>query len=104
MLGHSAVSTHTLLNTFVCVYVCAHKVGLSMFLSHTAMKNLLLHCNDLVTDDIISRLLTPLACAVALLTKSVLDWLRMRRAYGVDTINNLLLLLIKKIHMLMLVH
>uniref|UniRef100_A0A671UXG9 HEAT repeat-containing protein 5A n=1 Tax=Sparus aurata TaxID=8175 RepID=A0A671UXG9_SPAAU len=36
-----------------------------------AMKNLLLHCRELVTDDIISRLLTPLACAVALLTKSV---------------------------------
>uniref|UniRef100_A0A8D0DBZ6 HEAT repeat-containing protein 5A n=1 Tax=Sander lucioperca TaxID=283035 RepID=A0A8D0DBZ6_SANLU len=35
-----------------------------------AMKNLLLHCRELVTDDIISRLLTPLACAVALLTKS----------------------------------
>uniref|UniRef100_A0A8C2ZB38 HEAT repeat containing 5A n=1 Tax=Cyclopterus lumpus TaxID=8103 RepID=A0A8C2ZB38_CYCLU len=36
-----------------------------------AMKNLLLHCRELVTDDIIGRLLTPLACAVALLTKSV---------------------------------
>uniref|UniRef100_A0A673BSA6 HEAT repeat-containing protein 5A n=1 Tax=Sphaeramia orbicularis TaxID=375764 RepID=A0A673BSA6_9TELE len=36
-----------------------------------AMKNLLLHCRNLVTDDIISRLLTPLACSVALLTKSV---------------------------------
>uniref|UniRef100_A0A8P4G3W7 HEAT repeat-containing protein 5A n=1 Tax=Dicentrarchus labrax TaxID=13489 RepID=A0A8P4G3W7_DICLA len=35
-----------------------------------AMKNLLLHCRELVTDDVISRLLTPLACAVALLTKS----------------------------------
>ncbi|KAF3700710.1 HEAT repeat-containing protein 5A [Channa argus] len=35
----------------------------------SAMKNLLLHCRDLVTDDVISRLLTPLACAVALLTK-----------------------------------
>lgn len=34
-----------------------------------AMKNLLLHCRELVTDDIISRLLTPLACAVAMLTK-----------------------------------
>uniref|UniRef100_A0A665U7E2 HEAT repeat-containing protein 5A n=1 Tax=Echeneis naucrates TaxID=173247 RepID=A0A665U7E2_ECHNA len=34
-----------------------------------AMKNLLLHCRELVTDDIISRLLTPLACAVALLSK-----------------------------------
>ncbi|XP_008312892.1 HEAT repeat-containing protein 5A isoform X2 [Cynoglossus semilaevis] len=34
-----------------------------------AMKNLLLHCKELVTDDIISRLLTPLACAVTLLTK-----------------------------------
>ncbi|TDG98505.1 hypothetical protein EPR50_G00201100 [Perca flavescens] len=34
-----------------------------------AMKNLLLHCRELVTDDIISRLLTPLACAVALLTR-----------------------------------
>uniref|UniRef100_A0A8D0A3H4 HEAT repeat-containing protein 5A n=1 Tax=Sander lucioperca TaxID=283035 RepID=A0A8D0A3H4_SANLU len=37
----------------------------------SAMKNLLLHCRELVTDDIISRLLTPLACAVALLTKSL---------------------------------
>ncbi|KAM7403791.1 hypothetical protein PAMA_004293 [Pampus argenteus] len=34
-----------------------------------AMKNLLLHCRELVTKDIMSRLLTPLACAVALLTK-----------------------------------
>ncbi|KAM6968415.1 LOW QUALITY PROTEIN: HEAT repeat-containing protein 5A [Tautogolabrus adspersus] len=34
-----------------------------------AMKNLLLHCPELVTDDIISRLLTSLACAIALLTK-----------------------------------
>ncbi|KAL7380923.1 hypothetical protein ABVT39_026023 [Epinephelus coioides] len=34
-----------------------------------AMKNLVLHCRELVTDDIISRLLTPLACAVALLTR-----------------------------------
>eukprot|EP00064_Thunnus_orientalis_P025593 superscaffoldBa00013345_g25984 len=33
-----------------------------------AMKNLLLHCRELVTEDVISRLLTPLACAVALLT------------------------------------
>lgn len=38
------------------------------------MKNLLLHCRELVTDDIISRLLTPLACAVALLTKSVSEF------------------------------
>uniref|UniRef100_A0A8C2ZDS5 HEAT repeat containing 5A n=1 Tax=Cyclopterus lumpus TaxID=8103 RepID=A0A8C2ZDS5_CYCLU len=37
-----------------------------------AMKNLLLHCRELVTDDIIGRLLTPLACAVAL--GSVLRW------------------------------
>lgn len=35
----------------------------------SAIKNLLLHCSELATDDIISRLLTPLACAVALLTK-----------------------------------
>ncbi|XP_071058667.1 HEAT repeat-containing protein 5A-like [Pseudochaenichthys georgianus] len=34
-----------------------------------AMKNLLLHCRELVSDDIVSRLLTPLSCAVALLTK-----------------------------------
>ncbi|KAM4625645.1 HEAT repeat-containing protein 5A [Polymixia lowei] len=34
-----------------------------------AMKSLLLHCRDLLSDDIISRLLVPLACAVALLTK-----------------------------------
>ncbi|XP_062252890.1 HEAT repeat-containing protein 5A isoform X1 [Platichthys flesus] len=34
-----------------------------------AMKNLLLHCRELVTDDIMGRLLTPLACAVSLLTK-----------------------------------
>ncbi|KAM3594589.1 uncharacterized protein V6R79_010326 [Siganus canaliculatus] len=34
-----------------------------------AMTKLLLHCRELVTDDIISRLLTPLACAVALLSK-----------------------------------
>ncbi|XP_076604038.1 HEAT repeat-containing protein 5A isoform X2 [Chaetodon auriga] len=34
-----------------------------------AIKNLLRHCRELVTDDIINRLLTPLACAVALLTK-----------------------------------
>ncbi|XP_008275344.1 HEAT repeat-containing protein 5A [Stegastes partitus] len=35
----------------------------------SALKNLLLHCRDLVTDDIISRLLTPLVCAVTLLNK-----------------------------------
>ncbi|KAL3969204.1 growth factor receptor-bound protein 10 [Sarotherodon galilaeus] len=35
----------------------------------SAMKSLLQHCRDLVTDDVISCLLTPLACAVALLTK-----------------------------------
>ncbi|XP_035465938.2 HEAT repeat-containing protein 5A isoform X2 [Scophthalmus maximus] len=34
-----------------------------------AMKNLLLHCRELVTDHNIGLLLTPLACAVALLTK-----------------------------------
>ncbi|XP_040916672.1 HEAT repeat-containing protein 5A isoform X2 [Toxotes jaculatrix] len=34
-----------------------------------AMKQLLLRCRELVTDDTIGRLLTPLACAVALLTK-----------------------------------
>ncbi|KAM9777521.1 HEAT repeat-containing protein 5A [Neosynchiropus ocellatus] len=34
-----------------------------------AMKNLLQRCPELVTDDVISRLLTPLACAVGLLTK-----------------------------------
>ncbi|KAK1893718.1 HEAT repeat-containing protein 5A, partial [Dissostichus eleginoides] len=39
-----------------------------------AMKNLLLHCRELVTDDIMSRLLTPLSCAVALLTNSVRSW------------------------------
>uniref|UniRef100_A0A673BT42 HEAT repeat-containing protein 5A n=1 Tax=Sphaeramia orbicularis TaxID=375764 RepID=A0A673BT42_9TELE len=43
-----------------------------------AMKNLLLHCRNLVTDDIISRLLTPLACSVALLTKSVCDWFSLK--------------------------
>uniref|UniRef100_A0A3Q3XJ80 HEAT repeat containing 5A n=1 Tax=Mola mola TaxID=94237 RepID=A0A3Q3XJ80_MOLML len=36
-----------------------------------AMKNLLLHCGELVSDDVTSRVLTPLACAVTLLTKSV---------------------------------
>ncbi|XP_031697618.1 HEAT repeat-containing protein 5A-like [Anarrhichthys ocellatus] len=50
----------------------------------SAMKNLLLHCRELVTDDIINHLLTPLVCAVALLTRlpsllrsyggSVLSW------------------------------
>ncbi|KAJ4920035.1 hypothetical protein JOQ06_021952, partial [Pogonophryne albipinna] len=39
-----------------------------------AMKNLLLHCRQLVSDDIMSRLLTPLSCAVALLTNSVRSW------------------------------
>ncbi|KAM6973609.1 HEAT repeat-containing protein 5A [Aplochiton taeniatus] len=34
-----------------------------------AMKSLVLHCGDLLTDDVISRLNTPLSCAVALLTK-----------------------------------
>ncbi|XP_068607819.1 HEAT repeat-containing protein 5A [Brachionichthys hirsutus] len=34
-----------------------------------AMKNLLLHCGELLADDIISHLLTPLSCAVTLLTK-----------------------------------
>lgn len=38
------------------------------------MKNLQLHCPQLVTDDVISRLFTPLACAVTLLAKSVPDW------------------------------
>ncbi|KAG7259337.1 hypothetical protein CRUP_000675 [Coryphaenoides rupestris] len=33
------------------------------------IRNLLLYCKDLLTDDIITRLLTPLASAVALLTK-----------------------------------
>uniref|UniRef100_A0A8C7TDC9 HEAT repeat-containing protein 5A n=1 Tax=Oncorhynchus mykiss TaxID=8022 RepID=A0A8C7TDC9_ONCMY len=31
-----------------------------------AMKSLVIHCRDLLTDDVIGRLLTPLACAVAL--------------------------------------
>ncbi|XP_026164200.1 HEAT repeat-containing protein 5A-like [Mastacembelus armatus] len=35
----------------------------------SAMKNLLLCCSELATDDVISRLLTPLACSVALLAK-----------------------------------
>lgn len=39
------------------------------------MKNLLLNCRELVTDDVISRMLTPLACGVTLLTKSVPDLL-----------------------------
>ncbi|KAJ7990914.1 hypothetical protein DPEC_G00291830 [Dallia pectoralis] len=34
-----------------------------------AMKSLAVHCGDLLTDDVAGRLLTPLACAVALLTK-----------------------------------
>ncbi|XP_057714513.1 HEAT repeat-containing protein 5A isoform X2 [Corythoichthys intestinalis] len=34
-----------------------------------AMKKLLIHCKDLVTDDIIGHLLTPVTCAVALLPK-----------------------------------
>uniref|UniRef100_A0A4W5N0V4 HEAT repeat-containing protein 5A n=1 Tax=Hucho hucho TaxID=62062 RepID=A0A4W5N0V4_9TELE len=34
-----------------------------------AMKSLVIHCRELLTDDVIGRLLTPLACAVALLTK-----------------------------------
>ncbi|XP_023849916.1 HEAT repeat-containing protein 5A isoform X2 [Salvelinus sp. IW2-2015] len=34
-----------------------------------AMKSLVIHCRDLLTDDVIGRLLTPLACAVSLLTK-----------------------------------
>lgn len=35
------------------------------------MKKLLLHCPQLVTDDVINRLFTPMACAVTLLAKSV---------------------------------
>ncbi|KAM9355893.1 HEAT repeat-containing protein 5A isoform 2-T2 [Pholidichthys leucotaenia] len=35
----------------------------------SSMKTLMLHCKELVTDDILRRLLTPLACAVTLLTK-----------------------------------
>uniref|UniRef100_A0A4W5MZS7 HEAT repeat-containing protein 5A n=1 Tax=Hucho hucho TaxID=62062 RepID=A0A4W5MZS7_9TELE len=31
-----------------------------------AMKSLVIHCRELLTDDVIGRLLTPLACAVAL--------------------------------------
>uniref|UniRef100_A0AAX7UCG0 HEAT repeat-containing protein 5A n=1 Tax=Astatotilapia calliptera TaxID=8154 RepID=A0AAX7UCG0_ASTCA len=46
----------------------------------SAMKNLLQHCRELVTDEVISRLLTPLTCAVALLTKLVLPALF--RSYG----------------------
>ncbi|XP_054653379.1 HEAT repeat-containing protein 5A isoform X2 [Dunckerocampus dactyliophorus] len=34
-----------------------------------AMKMLLLHCKELATDDVISRLLTPITCAVGLLPK-----------------------------------
>ncbi|XP_051502390.1 HEAT repeat-containing protein 5A isoform X1 [Myxocyprinus asiaticus] len=34
-----------------------------------AMKSLVLHCKDLLTDDVISRLLPLLSCAVALLTQ-----------------------------------
>ncbi|TMS20882.1 HEAT repeat-containing protein 5A [Larimichthys crocea] len=45
------------------------RLGIPHTKGMVAMKNLLLHCRELVTDDIISRLLTPLACAVALLTK-----------------------------------
>ncbi|CAL8283222.1 unnamed protein product [Lota lota] len=42
------------------------------------IRTLLLYCRDLLTDDIISRLLTPLACAVALLTKCS----SLTRSYG----------------------
>ncbi|XP_062863467.1 HEAT repeat-containing protein 5A [Trichomycterus rosablanca] len=35
----------------------------------SAMKNLVVHCKDLLTDDVISRLLPLLNCAVALLTQ-----------------------------------
>lgn len=38
------------------------------------MKKLLLHCPQLVTDDVLNRLFTPLACAVTLLAKSVPGW------------------------------
>ncbi|KAJ8391412.1 hypothetical protein AAFF_G00090420 [Aldrovandia affinis] len=34
-----------------------------------AMKSLVLHCGDLLNDDVIGRLLTPLACSVALLNQ-----------------------------------
>uniref|UniRef100_A0A6Q2ZLP6 HEAT repeat-containing protein 5A n=1 Tax=Esox lucius TaxID=8010 RepID=A0A6Q2ZLP6_ESOLU len=34
-----------------------------------AMKSLVVHCRDLLNDDVTGRLLTPLACAVSLLTK-----------------------------------
>ncbi|KAL0968979.1 hypothetical protein UPYG_G00220780 [Umbra pygmaea] len=34
-----------------------------------AIKSLLVHCSDLLTEDVIGRVLTPLACSVALLTK-----------------------------------
>ncbi|XP_035264148.1 HEAT repeat-containing protein 5A isoform X10 [Anguilla anguilla] len=34
-----------------------------------AMKSLVVHCSDLLNDDVIIRLLTPLACAVALLNQ-----------------------------------
>uniref|UniRef100_A0A8C5FGF9 HEAT repeat containing 5A n=1 Tax=Gadus morhua TaxID=8049 RepID=A0A8C5FGF9_GADMO len=42
------------------------------------LRSLLLHCRELLTDDIISRLLTPLACAVALLAKCS----SLTRSYG----------------------
>ncbi|KAG7238095.1 hypothetical protein INR49_031449 [Caranx melampygus] len=49
------------------LYVAGYTGGTSRALC--AMRNLLLHCREIVTDDIISRLLTPLACAVSLLSK-----------------------------------
>lgn len=46
---------------------CSRASDCVLFL--TAMRNLLLWCPSLLTDDVISHL--PLACAVTLLTKSV---------------------------------
>uniref|UniRef100_A0A3Q3X6B3 LAA1-like C-terminal TPR repeats domain-containing protein n=1 Tax=Mola mola TaxID=94237 RepID=A0A3Q3X6B3_MOLML len=50
-----------------------------------AMKNLLLHCGELVSDDVTSRVLTPLACAVTLLTKSVPECRTTQTAVYADT-------------------
>lgn len=46
----------------------------SFFFFPPAMKKLQQLCPQLVTDDVISRLFTPLACAVSLLAKLVSDW------------------------------
>lgn len=50
------------------VFQCAH-YGPNVSVSHTAMRSFVAHCPELLTEDVIRRLMTPIECAMTMMSQ-----------------------------------